>query len=241
MPLIGIVAAHGAELRPLLQHVTDRRIDRQVVFGRWRGVPVALQVVGQGWSRAHEAAGRFFRVTRCAGVIITGFAGATEPGWAVGDGVMPETVVDDRRDGHGAGDQSHRSPFPVAAWQAQLGWRGGALGTVTRVVVGPSEKAELGTRLGIAAVDLETAAVAAAAARDGVPWAAARVILDPMDRPLAVVSPWHAAWLAISIAGWGRLGRFGQDLVVAQRRLGDRLGDVVDIMNRTLSTKDARA
>ncbi len=236
MRLIGIVAAHGVELRPVLRHVTGRRTHQGIVFGRLRGCPVALQAVGQGWSRAYWAAIRFFEVTHCAGVVITGFAGATEAGWAVGDLLMPDKVMDLRHDEDGRDGPSYRPPFPVSSWRTQLGFRGGVLGTVAGVVVEPWDKAQLGSRLGVAAVDLETAAVAAVATHDGVPWVAARVILDPADRPLGVVSVWHAALLAVSVTGWGRLMQFGRDLAVAQRRLGDRIGDVVEIADQALAS-----
>lgn len=237
--MIGILAAHGAELRPVLRQVAGRRTHRGIIFGQLRGHQVALQAVGQGWSRAYWAAVRFFEVTQCAGVIMTGFAGATEAGWAVGDWLMPDKVVDLRRDERGVDGPTYRPSVPVAAWRAQLGIRGGVLGTVADVVVEPWDKAQMGSRLGVAAVDLESAAVAAVATHDGVPWVAARVVLDPADRPLAVVSAWHAALLAVSVVGWGRLAGFGRDLAVAQRRLGDRIGDVVEIMDRTLTTQDA--
>lgn len=241
MPIIGIVTAHPAELQPILRQVSGRRVHRGVIFGQWHGVTVALQAVGQGWDRAYWTAIKFFEASRCAGVVITGFAGAAETGWAVGDVLMPDKVVDLRRDEDGSDGPSYRSSFPVASWRAQLGWRGGALGTVSHVVVEPEDKAGLGSRLNVAAVDLETAAIAAVATHDGVPWIVARVILDPVERPLAVVSPWHAALLVVSVTGWGRLGGFLKDLAVAQRQLGGRIGDVVEIMDRTLRTKDAHA
>ena len=236
--MIGIIAAHGAELWPILRQMTGRRTHAGVTYGQWRGCRVALQAVGQGWDRAYWTAIDFFRVTRCTGVVITGFAGATEAGWTVGDVLIPDKVVDLRRDEDGVDGPSYRPTFPVSAWRTQWGLRGGVLGTVSAVVVEPSDKAGFGSRFGLAAVDLETAAVAAVATHDVVPWAAVRVVLDPMDRPLNVISGWHAALLAISVMGWGRLGRFSRDLAVAQRRLGERVGDVVEIMDRALTNKD---
>ena len=236
--MIGIIAAHEAELEPLLRPLAGRRRHEGIIFGQWRGRPVALRVVGQGWARAHERTLHFLRTVRPAGVVMTGFAGATAAGWAVGDVVMPDKVVDLRRGEEAADGPSYRPALPVAAWRAQLGFRGGVVGTVEAVVVEPWDKAELGRRAGIAAVDLETAAMADAATQEMVPWVVARVVLDPVDRPLAVVSAWHAALLAVSVTGWGRLGRFGRDLTVAQRQLGDRIGDVVEIMDRTLANKD---
>lgn len=235
--MIGILAAHGAELWPILRQVTGRRTHARITYGRWRKHRVALQAVGQGWSQAYWTAVDFFQATRCAGVIVTGFSGATKAGWAVGDMVMPDKVVDLRRDEDGVDGPSYRPPFPVAAWRARLGMRGGVLGTVADVVVEPWDKAGFGSRLGVAAVDLETAAVAAVATHDDVPWVAARVILDPMDRPLAVVSAWHAALLALSVIGWGRLARFGRDVAAAQRQLGGRIGDVVEMMDQALKNK----
>lgn len=239
--MIGIVAAHGAELRPLRRQLAGRRTHEGILFGQLRGCPVALRVIGEGWARAHDRTLRFLQTVRPDGLLVIGFAGATAAGWAVGDMVLPDKVVDLRRDEDGADGPSYRPMLPVAAWRAQLGLRGGVVGTVGAVVVEPWDKVELGRRTGMTAVDLETAAVAAAATQAAVPWAAARAVLDPVDRPLAVVSPWHAAVLAMSVVGWSRLWRFARELAVAQRQLGIQVGNVVEVMQRTLATKDERS
>lgn len=236
--MVAVVAAHGVELQPLLRQMTGRRTYEGIAFGQLRGGPVALRVVGQGWARAYDRTLRLLRTVRPDGLLVTGFAGATEAGWSVGDVIVPDRVVDLRRDEDGTDGPSYRPTLPVEAWRAQWRVRGGVVGTVGAVVVEPWDKAELGRRFGIAAVDLETAAVAAAATQCSVPWAAARVVLDPMDRPLAVVSAWHAAVAAMSVVGWSRLWRFSRDLAAAQQQLGRRMGDVVALMDQTLANKD---
>lgn len=230
--MIGIVAAHPIELRPLVARLRAPRHGRGVTYGRLGETPVALAALGQGWRRAEASASRFFEAVPCRVVVVTGFAGATQPGCRVGDLVIPETVMDLRRpDGRGDG-VPYRVPMAVQLFQARTGARGGVMASVARVVAEPAEKARLGRDRGVTAVDLESAAVVAVAAQRGVPWLVARVVLDPVDQPLGVRSPAHAVWLGCSVAGWGRLWQFGRDVAAACQQLGDRVSRVVEMMNR---------
>jgi len=236
--MIGIVASHAVELRPLVQQLQDRRNDRGVAYGRLRGVSVALVSTGQGWERSAVATTRLMHRTRCTGVVVTGFAGATQPGFGVGDVVIPQEIVDMHRDGERLDGPRYRPPLPLEVLRERLAGCGGVLGTVGGIVADPRDKEQLGRRARVVAVDLESAAAVSAAHGHGVPWVVTRIVLDPMERPLGVVSRCHAVVLAVSVRGWGRLRRFRDDLVMAQRRLGESVGVVVEEMNRLLDNRD---
>ncbi len=225
--MIGIVAAHPVELRLVIRHLSDRRRSRSVVYGRLDRVPVAVGCLGQGWLRAEVGTARFLEMTRCTALLMTGFAGATQDGAVCGDLVVPDVVVDLHEDWQAADGPRYRPSVDVASVRLAIGGQGGVLATVGCLVGSPAQKTRLGQRTGAVAVDLESAAVAAVAQARGVPWVVARVILDPLDRPLGVRSAWHAGWLAVSVIGWGRLGSFLQDVVVAQRHVGERVRAIV--------------
>lgn len=232
--MIGILAAHRVELRPVTRRLQTPRRYQGIVYGRLRGVSVAAVRVGQGWARAQQSATRLFDFAQCVGLVITGFVGATHADWSVGDLVIPDLVLDLHQDDDAPGGPQYRPPLRLQELRERVSGRGGVLGTVGDLLVDPWEKEQCGQRTGVVAVDLESAAIAAVAQLRGVPWVIARVVLDPMERPLGVVSWWHAAVLAVSVTGWGRLWRFGMDLTVAQRRLGEGVGIVVEELHQLL-------
>lgn len=230
--MIGIVAAHPAEVWWVRRRLTGRRRYRGALYGRLQGIPVAIVCTGQGWTQAEAATARLLELTQCAGVVVTGFSGATHPDLVVGDVVIPDRVLDLHGEERPSDEPAAQPPVRLQALRDTMGAHGGAVGTVRAVVVEPQDKERLGREAGIVAVDLESAAAVGVAQLRGIPWIVARVILDAMDRPLGVASRLHAVALAVSVAGWGRLWRFALDLVVAQRRLGEELGAVVEELHR---------
>jgi hypothetical protein len=59
---------------------------------------------------------------------------------------------------------------------------GGALASVATPVLTPADKRALFTATGAAAVDMEAAGIAEAAATLGLPWLTVKAVLDPADR-----------------------------------------------------------
>ena len=156
-------------------------------------------------------------------VISAGFAGATQPGYGVGDLVAASEVIDV--------SSGRRTPAgPIGPRLSGLA-RQGRFITVDRVLSGPS-KVEMGRRFGGIAVDMETASVAAAADRAGVPWVGLRAILDPVEVSIPVVS-------ALAAAGGGRTT--GLDLVAAAATLVQpwRWGEWVDLIRSVRKAKES--
>jgi hypothetical protein len=108
------------------------------------------------------------------------------------------------------------------------------------MVTDPGEKRALGERYGAAAVDMETAAVARACGRAGVPFGCVRAISDDVDTPL---SPRLAALLAggrvspLRLLGQvarapglvGELWRLARQTRLAARQLGRALGELLTL------------
>lgn len=130
-----------------------------------------------------------------------GMAGGLDPALRPGDLVLPEAVrLPD-------GSLIATAPAWRARWMTlarELGLRcaGGGLTGSPQPVLGIVEKRRLRERAGAAAVDMESHAVAAVAARAAVPFIAVRAIADPAGRalPQAVVG-------SIGPDGRPRIGR----------------------------------
>ncbi|HYN39712.1 MAG TPA: purine phosphorylase [Rhodospirillales bacterium] len=137
----------------------------------------------------------------CTALLSYGLAGGLDDDLRPGDIVVAEAVV--------AADGTARPTDP--AWRnallqrlAERGRRcvGGRLAGVDRPLLTPADKRACGRGLGAGAVDMESTALAQAAADAGLPFLAVRVVLDPLSRPIP-------SWLATTIDSRGepRLSR----------------------------------
>jgi adenosylhomocysteine nucleosidase len=154
--------------------VTGLRIEGEIAR------KAGLAVICAGGIPAHTAAalGQAIGATRPSGLISFGIAGGLAPGLAPGTIMLPATVI--------AGD-GIRHPVD-ATWRARLRERvaaadGDILGG-NAIVTAHAAKAALYAQSGAIAVDLESATVAAAASRAGLPFIVLRAIADPAERGL---------------------------------------------------------
>lgn len=114
----------------------------------------------------------------CSGLISFGVAGGLSPGLKPGTCVIGSSIIDD--DGERATD---------SRWAQRLarlipGSVQGAIAGVLEPVAHSSAKRRLHERTGAIAVDMESHVVAAAAEQHGVPLAAIRVVVDPVERTI---------------------------------------------------------
>ena len=163
----GIVAALTAEARtlgstargPMLHTLPD-------------GTLLAISGMGP------EAAARAARALLAAGartLLSFGLAGALDPRLTAGTVLVAETVMD------GAG-AVHETCAPwrerLARVAAARGVAGGALLSLAQPLLSAGEKAQARARTGACAVDMESFAIGSVAARQGVAFAVARVVID---------------------------------------------------------------
>jgi hopanoid-associated phosphorylase len=156
-PVLGIVAALEME-------------------GRWiRASESLVEVSGGGEKRARAAAHRLLE-RGATSLVSWGVAGGLDPDLEPGTVVLPDVVVD--TDG---------SSYPVdVAWRDRLLMRlrsrvvtcTSPLVHATQPITAPAEKIELHRRTRAAAVDMESAAVAAVANEVGIPFLVVRVVVD---------------------------------------------------------------
>jgi len=133
-------------------------------------------VSGVGPERARHAAEALLDQGATA-LLSWGFAGALVPDLAPGTVIAPERI---EGEDPGPIDPNWRRRL-LATAGAGSGIIGGKLAHSDSTLEGPAQKRRLALETGAVAVDQESAAVAAAAVRAGVPFLAIRAILDPVD------------------------------------------------------------
>jgi nucleoside phosphorylase len=164
MPKVAIVAAIEREVRALVKNwarIEREHQGRSFVFFEQNDVIVVCG--GIGLESARRAAEAVIALYQPALLQSVGFAGALDAALRVGDIVAPSVVID-ARDGS-------RTP---------LDSEGGTLVTFM-AVADAGQKTRLSQAYGACAVDMEAAAVAAAARAHGIAFGVIKVISDELD------------------------------------------------------------
>jgi len=167
-----IVAALEREVGPLVKSWKRVRRDfegRKSIFFEADDTVVICGGIGfQAARRASEAAIALYRPSLIQSV---GFAGALDPSLHVGDIFCPALIVD-ARDG---------SRVPLECGEGTL--------ITFMEVAGAEQKFKLAKAYGAQAIDMEAAAVAAAATAHGIPFGVVKVISDEPDFELPAITP----------------------------------------------------
>jgi adenosylhomocysteine nucleosidase len=167
-PDVAFVCAMPMEARPLARKLSLARATIAGLpgyRGSLGGRPVVAVVTGMGPRLAAAGAARLLAGPKPARVVVVGIAGALEDRVPVGALVVPDVVVD------AATGAEHR-PAPLGGLPSN-----GTMWTSATLVTDPGALAELVGR-GVVALEMETAAVAAACEAAGTPWSVVRVISD---------------------------------------------------------------
>ena len=169
---IGIVAALGIEVAPLLAKLTRVRkysgAKFSVVEGELAGKVVAVVLAGAGRARAQRGAEVLLAGHRPRWLISAGFAGALNPRFHRNDLVLASEVVN---------LEGSRFAIDLAVPDSP-GLHSGRLLTVDEIVRTAAEKADLRQTHAADLVDMETSSVAALCAERGVRFLSVRVISD---------------------------------------------------------------
>jgi nucleoside phosphorylase len=234
-PVILLVAL-AEERRALQGCLLDRRggvlDDRPLVQGRLADRDVLLLQGGIGRDRARASVLAAARRFRPQAVWSLGFAGGLTDRLRPGDLIYPAGLLDDAApDALPLPLAPHHAAVSAALRGASLPVDTGLLLTVDAPLGTPEAKRAAHLRTGAVAVDMEAAGAAAAAQDLGIPWAALKAIVDPVEVPLApilakCVTPQgalnRAGLLAAALGGlptWRALIRMGW----ASRRAGRNL------------------
>lgn len=150
-----------SELRPLVRALGLQQITLGASVA-WQGDGVVAAIVGVGPQMAGLGARQVLEVAGVSGVLVIGVAGACDPSVQIADVLAPATVVD-----AATGAVFEPQSFLPGAVGTR---RAGTLATVARIG-GPVPP-------GARAVDMETAAIAAACVDRGIPWDVRRAVSD---------------------------------------------------------------
>ena len=172
--MLGIVAALPAEARSL----TGQRVPPGQAIRL--GGATLLYVSGMGQARARSAADQLLGQGAQA-LVSWGTAGALERTLTAGTLILPTTVTDLTRTFY-VDPAWHRRIRGVL--KDRLPVRTGTLIQSTEIVTKPEQKAELFTRTGAVALDMESAAIGEVAAQAGVPFLVVRGIADCQSTPI---------------------------------------------------------
>ena len=175
--MIAVLTAMRSELRPFVRAAGLARTG-DVWSGTLGRYEVAASTMGVGMVGAAEAAERVVKGADVERVLVVGIAGGIDARLPIGHVVVPEVVVD------GATGAEHR-PAPWAQVEPH-----GRLVTYHDFQTDPELMARL-QREGYAAIDMETAAVAAVCEQHGCPYTVFRAISD--DAVKGTVDPAVAA------------------------------------------------
>jgi adenosylhomocysteine nucleosidase len=166
MSKIAIVAALEREIGPLVKNFNrvEREYDRRNFRFFERG-EIVVVCGGIGPEAARRTANAVIALYAPGLLISAGFAGALDASLRVGDIVLPSTVL----------NASDGSRIEIEDAKAQ--------GTLVSFMAaaGAAQKAKLGQAYSAQAVDMEAAAVAAAARAHGIAFRAVKVISDESD------------------------------------------------------------
>jgi adenosylhomocysteine nucleosidase len=219
MPKVAIVAALEREVSGLIRNWS--RVDRDyqgrrfVFFERDELVVVCG---GIGTEAARRAAEAVIALYNPASLQSVGFAGALDASLRVGDVFAPGIILD-ARDGSRIEVEGGDEKTTLVTFMA---------------IAGIDQKANLAQAYGAQAVDMEAAAVAAAARAHGIRFAATKVISDElsfempqMDRFIDAQGQFRTASFALYAAFrpwlWSRVARLASNSRKAAKALDDRL------------------
>jgi adenosylhomocysteine nucleosidase len=177
--IIGLVVALNAEAKSLIGHGRWERGDG-VVFRRVplpRGATLVVVRSGMGMENA-RAASRWLIGQGVSALGVSGISGGLDPELGTGDLILAEGVIEDD-----AGGAYPVKPGFVDTATAALGGRGvsvhcGPIVTVSHPVLSAEDKQTLFAKSKALAVDMESAAAAAAAQTAGRPFFAFRAVCD---------------------------------------------------------------
>jgi adenosylhomocysteine nucleosidase len=173
-----VVTAMPEERAPLLARAANvRRMGDGLFEGRLGGARVVLAATGEGPKNAARGAATLCSTHRPAAFLGVGVAGAITEDLSDGEILVSRGVRDDE------GDAPPPDARLLSRALAILGAREGTLRTISTLASTPEAKESLAAGLpeGPAAVDMESASWARAAAAAGVPYLVVRAISDEVE------------------------------------------------------------
>lgn len=182
---IAIVYALREEVKPLLKEskVLTKILLKPAILtqAEFRGKSVVFCQTGVGMNPAHEGIEKLLAHFQPSLVLSAGYAGAAHPELKTGDLVIANEIRSEANDRFQT-DQKNREVIESLIREKQIPYRIGPLLTVWKMA--KKEDKEKAGQSGALAVDMETAAIAAVAAKKAVSLLSLRAIFDTLDEEL---------------------------------------------------------
>jgi len=221
LSVVGIVTALAAEARAFPIAERSRGTMRRLADG-------SLLIVGGIGPAAAAAAARSVLAAGATALASSGFAGGLEPALRAGTILLPGEVISAAGAAYATTEAWRLQLWAALAGHAALAE--GRLLSTARMIDDVAGKSAALRGSGAAAVDMESVAVAEVAAAHGMPFLAARVIVDTAADTLP------RAVLAATRSGHLRIGRLIGGLMLAPAELAGllRLAQRYRAANRSL-------
>ncbi len=192
-PLV-IFVATGAEAKPICRALLPARPSsnrsESLVRIAMDTRDLLLARTGMGPQNAEATARRLLHDIPVAAALSVGVAAGLSPQVRSGDLILGDRVIFHRR--NGTTPQGFPCDSGLREWARAVLRRSGErhhlgpIATVDRILLAEQEKRSLAMESGAIAADMESAAIASAAATLAVPFLAIRAILDPVDKDLKI-------------------------------------------------------
>ncbi len=181
------IASEALELEPLAGALTGlRKLKWPIDYafeGIWEGRRVLLAANGAGPKLAVRAVETAIRAvsgaelssSKLEAVVATGLCGALDPSFKENDIIVATEVL----------DAATQQRYACASARADGSFKSGVVVTQNRIAVTAAEKSELAGS-GAAAVDMESAAIAAHVQRVGLPFACVKIVSDRADESFGI-------------------------------------------------------
>jgi adenosylhomocysteine nucleosidase len=172
--------------------------------GKWGKQSIVLVRSGVGQQRAEDATLQVIDRFKPSTLVSIGYAGAVQPELNVGDLVIADTIIKEKKKGEYFPDSDWLNRAKDVACPEGFKAVVGGLLTVDNVIHDSLSKKELGENYSVQAVEMETSAIAKVAEEKNVPILSLRVISDRLDQELLDSSSFLGSDGEISTikAGW---------------------------------------
>ena len=172
--------------------------------GKWGKQSIVLVRSGVGQQRAEDATLQVIDRFRPSTLVSIGYAGAVQPELNVGDLVIADTIIEEKKKGEYSPDSDWLNRAKDVTCPEGFKAVVGGLLTVDNVIHDSLSKQELGKNYSVQAVEMETSAIAKVAEEKDVPLLSLRVISDRLDQELLDSSSFLGSDGEISSlkAGW---------------------------------------
>lgn len=203
--IFGAVKEEIAGIKQAMNISDHMRLGKTSVWpGKWGKQSIVLVRSGVGQQRAEDATLQVIDRFQPSTLVSIGYAGAVQPDLNVGDLVIADTIIEEKKKGKYSPDSGWLNRAKDIHCPEGFKAVVGGLLTVDNVIHDSLSKQELGKNYSVQAVEMETSAIAKVAEEKDVPLLSLRVISDRLDQELLDSSSFLGSDGEISTlkAGW---------------------------------------